>query len=146
MTTSTRNQDIVLRFIGQFAEGWPADYDIALAPLAENATYQIIVPSTPPIQGRAAIKSELLRMQQKVHDNRSEIKAVAANGRVVFTERVDYSKRGEGSEWRAIPLAAVFELDDEGRITAWREYLDSAAIAAQHGMTTEQLLQSLTAA
>lgn len=140
MNHTTRNEETVRRFIEQFADGWPTDFDAALAPLREDASYQIIVPSIAPIRGRAAIKQELLRMQSKVVGQRSELKSLVGSGSTVFNERIDYSRR-IGGEWCSIPLVAVFDLDEAGQIVDWREFMDSAAIAAQHGMTVEQLQQ-----
>lgn len=136
------NEDIVRNFISAFRETWPRDLDVALAPLAEDATYQIIVPSIAPIQGRAAIKAELVHMQKRVIEQRHDMKTIAASGNTVFTERVDWSfSKGR---WVSIPLVAVFELDDAGQITVWREYLDPSAVAAQHGMTLEELRGSFS--
>jgi len=59
----------------------------------------------------------------------------------VFTERVDYSLRN--GKWTPVPLVAVFELNEGGEITAWREYLDLANTARSHGMKVEDLLKSL---
>ena len=134
-------EQVVRDFIDAFRVSWPADFDAALAPLAEDASYQIAVPTIKAIRGRAAIKSELLRMQGKVADQKHEMKNVAANGRVVFTERVDQSLRH--GHWVAIPLVAVFEVNERGEIAAWREYLDLGHAAQQHGMTFEALQQTL---
>jgi limonene-1,2-epoxide hydrolase len=132
---------IVRAFIGAFRDSWPADFDAALAPLADDASYQIVVPTIAPIHGRGAIKAELLRMKAKVAEQKHEMKHVAASGGTVFTERVDQSLRN--GRWVAIPLVAVFEVDATGRITAWREYLDLGHAAQQHGMSFEALQQSL---
>lgn len=135
------NEDIVRRFIGAFHDKWPSDLDAALAPLAEDASYQIVVPSIPPIKGRTAIKAEIERMQIRITDQRHDMKTVAASGNTVFVERVDWAfSKGH---WVSIPLVAVFELDDAGRITSWREYLDPSAVAQQHGMSLDELRASL---
>lgn len=135
-------QAIVLDFIGQFRDHWPADFDIALAPLAEDASYQIAVPTVTPIRGRAAIKAELLRMQGAVEDQKHEMKCVAFDGRrTVFTERVDYSLRH--GKWTPVPLVAVFEVNEQGQISSWREFLDLARVSREHGMSIDQLLGSL---
>lgn len=139
--TGRSPEAIVREFIDAFRMTWPVDLDAALAPLADDATYQIAVPSFAPIAGRAAIKAELLHMQTRVIQQRHDMKNVAASGNVVFTERVDWSfSKGR---WVSIPLVAVFELDDAGRITAWREYLDVAAVSKQHAMTPDELHESL---
>ena len=141
MTETNTPEAIVRRFIDAFREAWPVDLDAALAPLAEDASYQIAVPAFAPIKGREAIKAELVHMQKRVVQQRHHMKNIAANGNVVFTERVDWSfSKGR---WVSIPLVAVFELDDAGRITAWREYLDVAAVSKQHEMTPDELHASL---
>ncbi len=134
-------EQTVRRFIDAFRITWPADFDTALAPLAEDAIYQIVVPTIAPIQGRAAIRSELLRMKAKVADQKHVMKNVAASGNVVFTERVDSSLRN--GHWVDIPLVAVFELNARGEIATWREFLDLANVARNHGMTVDALCQSL---
>jgi len=141
MSHATNPEAIVRRFIDAFRETWPVDLDAALAPLADDATYQIAVPAFAPIQGRAAIKAELVHMQTRVLQQKHEMKNVAASGNVVFTERVDWSFSKE--RWVSIPLVAVFELNDAGRITAWREYLDVATVSKKHGMTADELHASL---
>ena len=108
---------------------------------AEDAWYQIAVPTIAPIRGRANILAELLRMKSKVADQKHEMKNVAASGNVVFTERVDQSLRN--GRWVPIPLVAVFEVNARGEISAWREYLDLGHAANQHGMTFEALRETL---
>jgi limonene-1,2-epoxide hydrolase len=137
-------EQTVRQFIDAFRVSWPSDFDVALAPLAEDASYQIVVPTIAPIRGRAAIKAELLRMQTKVTDQKHVMKHVAASANTVFTERVDSSLRN--GHWVDIPLVAVFELNDRGQIAVWREYLDLGHAALQHGMTFEALHQSLVLA
>jgi limonene-1,2-epoxide hydrolase len=134
-------EQVVRDFIDAFRVSWPSDFDAALAPLAEDASYQIVVPTLAPIRGRAAIKAELLRMKTRVADQKHVMKHVAASGNLVFTERVDSSLRN--GRWVEIPLVAVFELNGRGQIAVWREFLDLGHAAQQHGMTFEALHQTL---
>jgi limonene-1,2-epoxide hydrolase len=138
----TKQERIVLDFIGAYRDSWPADLKAALSPLAEDAYYQIVVPTIRPIHGRDQILAEHQLMKVKCEDQKHEMKAVGSRGNVVFTERVDYSKRN--GKWTPIPLVAVFELNDAGEITAWREYLDLANTAREHGIAVEELLASLS--
>lgn len=137
----TKQEQIVFDFIGAYRDSWPADLAAALEPLAEDAYYQIVVPTIAPIRGREKILAEHRLMKEKVLDQKHEMKAIGSRGNTVFTERVDYSFRN--GKWSPVPLVAVFELDDSGKITAWREYLDLANTAMQHGMDVKDLLQSL---
>jgi limonene-1,2-epoxide hydrolase len=132
---------VVHEFIGAFRDSWPDSFDGPLSLLADDATYQVIVPLTEPIQGRDAIKAEWEQMMERVSQQRHDMKAVASNDTTVFTERVDYSEMN--GHWASIPLVAVFELNSDGKIAAWREYLDASNVAAQHGMTLDELRASV---
>jgi limonene-1,2-epoxide hydrolase len=134
-------EQIVRDFIGAFRDSWPKDLEVALQPLAEDAYYQIVVPTIKPIRGRTNILAELRLMQEKVADQKHEMISVGSGGHSVFTERVDQSLRN--GKWSKIPLVAVFEVSDAGKITAWREYLDLVNISAEHGMTVDALRASL---
>lgn len=50
----------------------------------------------------------------------------AAAGNVVMNERTDRFRVGD--EWIELPVAGVFELDDEGRIRLWRDYFDLGSL------------------
>lgn len=137
-------QAVALEFIGYFRDSWPDDLDDPLRLVTEDCYYQSIVPTTAPIRGKAAIKTKWDKIRTEYGDQRHEMKAVAATGPFVFTERVDYTKPGD--TWIPIPLVAVFEINDEGKIFAWREYLDGGNVARQLGMDVSALEQSLTTA
>jgi len=127
----SRREEVVLEFIEHFRDGWPDDLDAPLALLADEACYQVIVPVTKPIQGRERIKKAWQRMQSQMESQRHDLLAVGSGGRFVFTERVDHSLMN--GRWDDVPLVAVFEVDDDDKIVSWREYLDSANVASQHG-------------
>jgi len=137
----TKPEQIVLDFIGAYRDSWPADLAAALEPLADDAYYQIVVPTIAPVVGRERILAEHRLMTQKVADQRHDMKAWGSHGNTVFTERVDWSLRD--GKWSPVPLVAVFEVDDAGRIVAWREYLDLVHISKSHGMSVDQLMDSL---
>ncbi len=139
--TNTPQEQIVLDFIAAYRDTWPADLGEALRPLAEDAYYQIVVPTIPPVHGRDRIREEHELMKVKVLDQKHEMKSYGSRGNTVFTERVDYSLRND--KWTAVPLVAVFDLNDTGEIIAWREYLDLANTARSHGMTVDDLMRSL---
>src|SRR3546814_11172978 len=64
------------------------------------------------------------------------MKGVGSGGGFVFTERVDYTKPGD--TWIPIPLVAVFEVNERGKIFAWREYLDGGNVARKNGIEVSQ--------
>lgn len=64
-----------------------------------------------------------------------EMRNVASSGDVVFTERVDRMYSADGSLVATFPVVGVTEFRD-GKISAWREYLDSAHYAQLAGEAT----------
>ena len=61
-----------------------------------------------------------------------EFRNVVASGDVVFTERIDWMVRTDGSRVGPFPVVGVTEFRD-GKIRAWREYFDSANLALLGG-------------
>lgn len=53
----------------------------------------------------------------------------AATGPYVLNERTDRFRIGE--RWLEIPVAGVFEVAEDGRISLWRDYFDLATFTAQ---------------
>lgn len=53
-----------------------------------------------------------------------EMVHIAEVGNVVLTERVDTLLRADGTTILRVPLAGILEFNDDGQITAWREYFD----------------------
>lgn len=133
--------DIAKQFIAQFEKSWPANFDETLDALAEDCYYQMVVPTIEPVRGRAAIREALIAMKVKVLDQRHDMVSIAASGDFVFTERVDYSLRKD--EWVPVPLVAVFQINDEGKIYAWREYLDLYNNLKNHGLSFEEMETTL---
>ena len=60
---------------------------------------------------------------------RAEMLAIATVGNRVLTERIDYLQDAEGKDISSFPLMGIFEVTD-GKITAWRDYFDTAGFAA----------------
>ena len=116
--------------------GWDdAQIERLLGRMAQQARYQVYAWERP-IVGQDAIRRELHRQAPHFHDFRREIVNIASAGSTVFLEVVDsmMTKRGPLTSH----LAAVLEVDDGGKISAWREYYDSKEITTQVGasMTT----------
>ncbi|MAT50710.1 MAG: hypothetical protein CMK32_05950 [Porticoccaceae bacterium] len=128
---SAAQEQVVKDLIATVAEGWPEDLDQTMSYIAEDAYYQMAVPVTEPIRGRDKIRAEIQAMVNLYKSNRSEIYFIGSGHNVVFTERLDQALTDEG--WIKIPLVAVFEFNDDNKITAWREYMDMNCIIQQQG-------------
>jgi limonene-1,2-epoxide hydrolase len=111
------NEDVVRRFCAAFDR---RDVDELCAFFAPDAVYHNI--PVAPVVGIDAIRESLKSFVPATPYIEFEIHRLAAAGAVVLTERTDRMELGG----RAIelPVAGVFELDDDGRITAWRDYFD----------------------
>lgn len=81
--------------------------------------------------GRDAIRQELERQMPLFRDLHCDVRSIASNGATVHVERLDSMRIGRVPF--SLHVAAVFEVDDKGRIASWREYYDSKEIAAQLG-------------
>jgi limonene-1,2-epoxide hydrolase len=57
-----------------------------------------------------------------------QMRSMAASGNVVLTERVDDLYDAQGRRLASLRVMGVFEVRD-GKIAAWRDYFDSAALA-----------------
>ena len=116
MAANPDNEKVVRSFCDAFAR---LDIDEILGFFAEGAVYHNI-PMDPAV-GEDAIRGVLelfVPTSQKVE---FEILALASDGDVVFTERVDRFVMGDRSI--ELPVAGVFEVRD-GKIAAWRDYFD----------------------
>ena len=51
------------------------------------------------------------------------------SGNIVMNERTDRFRIGE--KWIDLPVAGVFEVNDDGKITLWRDYFDLATMMSQ---------------
>jgi len=136
---SSNAQEIVLEFIGAFGDSWPKDLDATLGLLAEDVTYQLVVPTSPPYEGRAAVKDEILGMMKRVPDQNHEMKNVASNGRTVFTERVDHTLIN--GKWTTLPIVGVFDVNEAGQITSWREYMDLVHVSREYDTPLDRILR-----
>ena len=72
--------------------------------------------------GIDAIRAELGTMVKVVPSTSVDIKKLVASGGTVMVERVDSFKLG-GKPFD-LEVAAVFDVDDNGRIKRWRDYYD----------------------
>ena len=97
------------------------DYDKIMSSFADDAVYHNI--PVQPIKGKKAIADIFRAFFELMDVSILEVVNSAANGNVVFTERVDRFRFGEKRV--ELPCAGVFEIRD-GKIAAWRDYFDLA--------------------
>ena len=124
MSTDTGSpEDVVRAFCAAFSR---RDVEEILAFFTPDAVYHNM--PFPPAEGSGAIRDTLNLFVPGSPEIEFELLNVAAAGPVVFTERVD--RMSVGGNPVVLPVAGVFEVED-GRISAWRDYFDSAAFFGQ---------------
>ncbi len=118
------NADQIVR---DFCAAWGrADLDAIVDSFTNDAVYHNI--PMPPCNGKEEIRTfigGLFGGMCKSVD--FEIKAQLVNGLIVMNERVDTLHMAERSV--ELPVCGVFELTEEGKIKAWRDYFDAAQFA-----------------
>jgi limonene-1,2-epoxide hydrolase len=84
-----------------------------------------------PVRGRADIETTLAQFIGPATEAEFDVLALAVAGNKVLTERVDrFVIAGKRIE---IPVMGTFEVEADGRISAWRDYFDMAQFMKQMG-------------
>jgi limonene-1,2-epoxide hydrolase len=117
-----------LATVNRLIAGWEArDVEAICACFTPDAVWHNM--PMPPIEGLAAIRELIARFLGDAEEVRFEVRyAFEVAPGVVMTERVDIFRQKDGKQMR-LPVMGVFELEG-GLIKAWRDYYDSAAMAA----------------
>jgi limonene-1,2-epoxide hydrolase len=82
-----------------------------------------------PVRGSAAIGAVLRGYLGSASSAEFELKALAASGALVLTERVDRFQIG--GKRVELPVMGAFEVTREGKISAWRDYFDMSQFTKQ---------------
>src|SRR6476660_4973672 len=117
-------EHVVREFMDAWGDGTQEVHDIEkiLSMFCDDAVWQLWVPGGPTLQGRDAIRADIERQLKFATFMRCGPVHVTSNDRVVVTERVDeFQSKAQRVEHH---LVAVFEVDGDGKIVAWREYFD----------------------
>jgi limonene-1,2-epoxide hydrolase len=105
------------------------DVEELLGFFAEDAVYHNI--PIAPVSGHDAIGATLRGFLEPASHAEFEVLAIARVGSKVLTERVDrFTIDGKAIE---LPVMGTFEVDDRGKIRAWRDYFDLAQFTKQMG-------------
>ncbi|MGY6550849.1 MAG: limonene-1,2-epoxide hydrolase family protein [Erythrobacter sp.] len=105
-----------------------SDMEAMYALCAENVVWHNI--PMEPFSGKAAMRAAVEGFMAKVAACDWVIHAIAANNGAVLTERTDSFTFTNGST-AALRVMGTFEIDDDGLITAWRDYFDMAEFARE---------------
>ena len=114
--TTEQPIELVRRFCAAWGDG---DVDALIAFFTDDAVYHNIPIS--PVTGKDAIRTTIEGFTAGVDKIEFRVHAIAADGDVVLTERVDvFTTPDKAIE---LPVMGTFETRD-GKIAAWRDYFD----------------------
>jgi limonene-1,2-epoxide hydrolase len=124
----------VVEYLEMFDADSP-DFTKMMSHLAPDARYLNIVTHAEPLHGRAAIEAGLRDQYTRYKDCECKIVSIASNGSQVFTERADTVTMRKDGRKVVVLVCAVFDLNEAGQITYWREYWDMGDIKNQLATT-----------
>jgi limonene-1,2-epoxide hydrolase len=111
-------QATVEAFIGHWNSG---DTEALYGLCAEDILWHNI--PMDPVEGKTAFRVAVGGFMANIAQCDWQIHAIAANGNLVLTERTDGFTFKDGRH-AAIRVMGTFEIDDDGHISAWRDYFD----------------------
>ena len=126
------------RLIADFCDAWgdgsaetKPDVERIVSMMSEDAEWRLWVPGGPLIRGRAALRQEIQRQTHYASNNRCHIVHAVSTDRLVMQERSDWAVLG----CKPCPhqMIAVYELDEAGLISRWREYINMADLNRKAG-------------
>jgi limonene-1,2-epoxide hydrolase len=133
-----KQETIVHEFLAAWGDGERVpDIEKIASMFAPDGRWELYVPGGPVIRGREAIAAEIQRQLGYVSSPHCRTIHMISTDRMVATERVDLFIRNGKTVRHA--LMAMFELDADGLITAWREYFDTYDLSRQTGADPARL-------
>jgi limonene-1,2-epoxide hydrolase len=117
--------------VNKFCVAWSRrNLDELMGYFTDDAEYQNI-PMGPAAKGKEAIKKVINTFLPMAKGLEFKVLNTAANGNVVFNERIDIFDLGGGKKIE-LPVAGVFEVSG-GKVAKWRDYFDMAMYTKQLG-------------
>ena len=108
------------------------DVDAAVALASPDISYENM--PIDPVVGHEALAATLSAFLGPAGEVDWQILSQYEIGSTVINERLDRFQIGDG--WLELPIAGVFHLDAEGKITLWRDYFDMASYQRQFAELT----------
>lgn len=108
------------------------EIDAAVALTSTDISYENM--PIAPILGQQGFAATLKRFLDPAAEVEWRILRQIESGRVVVNERLDRFRIGDG--WLELAVAGVFEIDDMGNISLWRDYFDMGSYQTQFARLT----------
>ncbi|ONH32050.1 MULTISPECIES: limonene-1,2-epoxide hydrolase family protein [Protofrankia] len=125
-----------ITIVENFFKRWSVSYDELTASFTDTFTAEtpwLAAPVVPETHGPAEAIAllEQFRAGYNLATIQVHIKRIGQTGDVVWTERVDDVKDADGNLVVSIPVAGVLTLNDDGKITSYRDYCDLQELQAK---------------
>lgn len=108
------------------------DVDGAVALTSPDISYENM--PIDPIVGHDGLAATLRMFLDPAAEVDWQIRSQHEIGSLVVNERLDRFRIGDG--WLELPIAGIFHVGDDGRITLWRDYFDMATYQRQFAELT----------
>lgn len=135
MVDHTKRNEQAVEALFKAMSGKAPDYVAVASAFADDAYYWALTPVSPKRVGPQAIVDDLKRQFSMAGDleSRPPYSLVSAGHHVVL-EREDFVTVAASGKRASVRICAVFELNEAGKITAWREYFDQAYCLREMGI------------
>lgn len=126
------------QFVEAFCAAWgdgtsetKPNLERIISMMSPDAEWQLWVPGGPVIKGHAALREEIAKQSVYATNNKCNIVNVMSTDTAVWQERSDWAI----INGRPCPhqMVAIYELDENGLIRRWREYLDMDDLKTKMG-------------
>ena len=127
------NEDVIRAVLKAWGQGIPAAQEATRRHFAEDCVWE--QPGLPTTHSAEDAARSLVHLEQMGFSGiEVEFRNVVSAGDVVVTERRDSVVRPDGTRMGPFPVVGVVEFRD-GKISAWREYFDSAIVGQLEGQS-----------
>ena len=125
--SETDPAEVVRSFCALWGKG---DYDAVVDAFTADAVYHNI--PMDPVVGQDGIRAFIDGFTGQADKVEFQVTHLVAEGNVVLTERVDLFSMTSGKQID-LPVMGTFEVTDDGKISAWRDYFDLNQFMSQMG-------------
>jgi limonene-1,2-epoxide hydrolase len=121
--------DTVTAFLARFSEGREGLHDSLRRWFTPETVWDNVGLAVTTGPEQAIELAKRFEQQMGVSSVAIELRAIAATGNKVLTERIDHLLAADGTERWGAGVMGIFEIAN-GKIVAWRDYFDTAGTHA----------------
>jgi limonene-1,2-epoxide hydrolase len=130
--TTEKNVDLTREFLASLSA---KDIDAVIDAFATEIFYHNL--PLEPLNGKDEVRAFWEPFAANIRSYRIEHKELEGRGNRVYSERMEYFDMEPDGTHIELPVAGVFEFNDDGKIVNWREYWDASTWTSQGGAAFE---------